>query len=130
MGCVNDEGLAENNKFSQPGEIDLHGLFVKEAIEFSDKGIEDAQRRGDSELRLIVGSCSVILSGSLYSPLHCRLSSGKGNHSLAGQAKIKPAIEELMRKSVVCRLMLYRRALSTLLDTNSWPYLTPTTPGS
>ncbi|KZV74400.1 DUF1771-domain-containing protein [Peniophora sp. CONT] len=67
----------ENNKTCEPGEIDLHGLFVKEAIEFSDKGIQDAQRRGDPELRLIVG---------------------KGNHSLDGQAKIKPAIEELMRK--------------------------------
>ncbi|VDC06990.1 unnamed protein product [Peniophora sp. CBMAI 1063] len=81
MGRLNREAsewiFRENNKTCLPGEIDLHGLFVKEAIEFSDKGIEDAQRRGESELRLIVG---------------------KGNHSFDGQAKIKPAIEELMRK--------------------------------
>ncbi|KZV74401.1 DUF1771-domain-containing protein [Peniophora sp. CONT] len=67
----------ENNKDNQPGEIDLHGLFVKEAVEFTDKAVVEARRRGDSEIQLIVG---------------------KGMHSLGGQAKIKPAIEELMRK--------------------------------
>ncbi|KAJ3781788.1 hypothetical protein GGU10DRAFT_365545 [Lentinula aff. detonsa] len=67
----------ENNKDSKPGEIDLHGLYVKEAIERSDSAIEDAKRRGDTEMHLIVG---------------------KGLHSSGGVAKIKPAIEALMQK--------------------------------
>ena len=46
----------ENNTDSQPGEIDLHGLFVKEAIEYTDQAILSAQSRGDSEIHLIVGS--------------------------------------------------------------------------
>ncbi|KZV74399.1 DUF1771-domain-containing protein [Peniophora sp. CONT] len=67
----------ENNTDSQPGEIDLHGLFVKESIEYTDRAIVEAQQRGDSEIQLIVG---------------------KGIHSQGGHAKIKPAIEELMHK--------------------------------
>jgi len=46
---------AENNLDSGPDEIDLHGLYVKEAIEQTEKGIISAQGRGDSEVRLIVG---------------------------------------------------------------------------
>ena len=46
----------ENNTDSQPGEIDLHGLYVKESIEYTDKAILEAQRRGDSEIHLIVGT--------------------------------------------------------------------------
>ncbi|KAJ3776478.1 hypothetical protein FB446DRAFT_721123 [Lentinula raphanica] len=67
----------ENNKDSKTGEIDLHGLYVKEAIERTDSAIVDAKHRGESEIRLIVG---------------------KGMHSSGGVAKIKPAIEELMQK--------------------------------
>ncbi|KIY74313.1 DUF1771-domain-containing protein [Cylindrobasidium torrendii FP15055 ss-10] len=66
-----------NNQDSGPTEIDLHGLYVKEAIERTDNAIEQAKRRGDSEVRLIVG---------------------KGLHSNGGQAKIRPAIEDLMQK--------------------------------
>ncbi|KIK67073.1 hypothetical protein GYMLUDRAFT_92914 [Collybiopsis luxurians FD-317 M1] len=69
--------FAENNKDNKPGEIDLHYLYVKEALEHTDRAIEDAKRRGDSEIRLIVG---------------------KGLHSQGGVAKIKPAIEDLMQK--------------------------------
>ena len=36
-------------------EVDLHGLYVKEAIAYSEKAIADAGRRGDPEIRLIVG---------------------------------------------------------------------------
>ncbi|THU95374.1 DUF1771-domain-containing protein [Dendrothele bispora CBS 962.96] len=67
----------ENNKDSKPGEIDLHGLYVKEAIMHTDRALEEAKQRGDSEVHLIVG---------------------KGLHSTGGKAKIKPAIEELMEK--------------------------------
>lgn len=38
-----------------PGEVDLHGLYVKEAIAFTDRAIQEARSRGDSEIHLIVG---------------------------------------------------------------------------
>ncbi|PBK68358.1 DUF1771-domain-containing protein [Armillaria solidipes] len=63
----------------KPGELDLHGLYVKEAITYTDAAIEEAKLRGDSEIRLIVG---------------------KGSHSEGGEAKLRPAIMKLMRKYV------------------------------
>jgi len=69
--------FTENNKSCTPGEVDLHGLYVKEAIMFADRVIQDAKQRGDPELRLIVG---------------------KGLHSPHGVAKLKPAVEDLMQK--------------------------------
>ncbi|KAL6300597.1 DUF1771-domain-containing protein [Sparassis latifolia] len=68
----------------EPGEVDLHGLFVKEAITYSDQAIQGARRRGDAKLHLIVGAL----------PL-----TGKGLHSPNGVAKLKPAIEELMQQN-------------------------------
>ncbi|TBU29614.1 hypothetical protein BD311DRAFT_777500 [Dichomitus squalens] len=62
---------------NNPGEVDLHGLYVKEAIRFTDKSIVEARSRGDRQLRLIVG---------------------KGLHSTNHVAKLKPAIEELIQK--------------------------------
>ena len=41
---------------SKPGEVDLHGLYVKEAITYTDQSIVEARARGDKEIRLIVGS--------------------------------------------------------------------------
>ncbi|KAK0502598.1 hypothetical protein EDD18DRAFT_1141584 [Armillaria luteobubalina] len=67
-----------NNRGREPGEIDLHGLYVKEAIAYTDTALAKARLRGDSEIRLIVG---------------------KGSHSEGGVAKVKLAVEELMRKS-------------------------------
>ncbi|KAL4078339.1 hypothetical protein V8B97DRAFT_1253949 [Scleroderma yunnanense] len=67
----------ENNLDSKPSEVDLHGLYVKEAITFSEEVIVKAQNRGDAEIRLIVG---------------------KGLHSNSNVAKLKPALEELMKK--------------------------------
>jgi len=80
MEALNKEAsdwiFVENNKDSKPGEIDLHGLYVKEAIAHTDQAIQEAKQRGDSEVHLIVG---------------------KGLHSPGGAAKIKPAIEDLMQ---------------------------------
>ncbi|SJL10230.1 uncharacterized protein ARMOST_13614 [Armillaria ostoyae] len=67
----------ENNRNRKPGEIDLHGLYVKEAIAYTDTALEEAKLRSDSEIRLIV----------------C-----KGLHSEGGAAKVGPAIKNLMRK--------------------------------
>ncbi|KAG6375385.1 hypothetical protein JVT61DRAFT_2941 [Boletus reticuloceps] len=36
-------------------EVDLHGLYVKEAIVYSEKAVTGARQRGYSEIRLIVG---------------------------------------------------------------------------
>ena len=44
---------------SKSGEVDLHGLFVKEAIERTDEAIQAAQQRGDTEIQLIVGMCNL-----------------------------------------------------------------------
>ena len=66
-----------NNQQSPPGTIDLHGLYVKEAIERTESAIAAAQRSGQTEMRIIVG---------------------KGIHSQNHVAKIKPAVEDLMRK--------------------------------
>ena len=43
--------------------MDLHGLFVKEAVDFTEEAIRDARARGDDEVRLIVGEC-------IYSVMH------------------------------------------------------------
>lgn len=37
------------------GEVDLHGLYVKEAIHYAARGIECGLERGDREVRFIVG---------------------------------------------------------------------------
>ncbi|KAI0093425.1 hypothetical protein BDY19DRAFT_882495 [Irpex rosettiformis] len=67
----------ENNKDRPVNEIDLHGMTVDQAIEFSERAIQSARQRGDSEIHIIVG---------------------KGLHSAGGIPKIKPAIEALMVK--------------------------------
>ncbi|KAH9978800.1 hypothetical protein BGW80DRAFT_1165152, partial [Lactifluus volemus] len=81
MDRLNAEASAwifrENNLDRKPGEVDLHGLYVKEAIAYTDQSVIEARARGDKELRLIVG---------------------KGIHSPNHAAKLKPAIEELMQK--------------------------------
>jgi DNA-nicking Smr family endonuclease len=68
---------SENNRDSPPGTLDLHGLYVKEAIERTENAIREAQGRGDAEMQIIVG---------------------KGLHSQGHVAKIKPAVEDLMRR--------------------------------
>lgn len=68
---------SENNRDSPPGTLDLHGLYVKEAIERTETAVREAQGRGDEELRVIVG---------------------KGIHSQGHVAKLKPAVEDLMRR--------------------------------
>ncbi|KAF9478631.1 Smr-domain-containing protein [Pholiota conissans] len=66
-----------NKQDSKPGEIDLHGLYVKEAISRADDAIQRAKHNGEAQINFIVG---------------------KGLHSSGGVAKIKPAIEELIQK--------------------------------
>ncbi|VDC06989.1 unnamed protein product [Peniophora sp. CBMAI 1063] len=65
----------ENNRNSQSGDIDLHGLYVKEAVKFAERAIIKAQRKGHSEIQFIVG---------------------KGLRSPSAQVTIRSAIEDLI----------------------------------
>ncbi|KAH9083553.1 hypothetical protein EDB83DRAFT_2212788 [Lactarius deliciosus] len=69
----------ENNKVGrrEGGKIDLHGLYVAEAIQVAEDQVQTARGRGDEVVRFIVG---------------------KGLHSDAGEAKIRPALENLFTK--------------------------------
>ena len=76
----------ENNRDSPPGTIDLHGLYVKEAIERTEAAIAEGQKTPHRDLRVIVG---------------------KGIHSPGHVAKIKPAVQDLMQKWVgMCHKVL------------------------
>ncbi|KAG2486502.1 hypothetical protein HYH03_014804 [Edaphochlamys debaryana] len=73
--------LARNNARSGPGQLDLHGLRVGEAVEAVERALEAARRDGGPQrLVLIVG---------------------KGLHSPDGQSKLRPAIEGLVRRQGV-----------------------------
>ena len=47
--------FAANNTDSGPNEVDLHGLYVKEAIARTEQAIQAAKQRGDPNVHLIVG---------------------------------------------------------------------------
>ena len=64
----------ENNADSAEDEIDLHGLYVKEAEFFLQNRIAACIKTNQSHLRVIVG---------------------KGLHSANGIAKLKPAIDQM-----------------------------------
>ncbi|KAF7783000.1 hypothetical protein Agabi119p4_2376 [Agaricus bisporus var. burnettii] len=66
------------NRNNDPGEVDLHGLYVKEAIPRVERKLKEARARGAPSIRFIVG---------------------QGRHSDDGIPKLKPAIENLIRES-------------------------------
>lgn len=68
--------ISEKNEGRAPDEIDLHGLFVKEALERLSMFIREAPSVGQTSLRVITG---------------------KGLHSDNQQAQILPAVEESLR---------------------------------
>lgn len=68
----------ENNSDSAGDEIDLHGLYVKEAEWILQKRISECLRTNQSHLKVIVG---------------------KGLHSQNGIAKLKPAVDQLCDES-------------------------------
>lgn len=68
---------AANNADSPPGTIDVHGLYVKEALAKVDEVIAQAQAQNFPQLRIIVG---------------------KGIHSKDHVSHIRPAVEDLLRK--------------------------------
>ncbi|CDR46846.1 CYFA0S26e00738g1_1 [Cyberlindnera fabianii] len=68
----------ENNADSDGNEIDLHGLYVKEALYILKRRMTAGVQRGEKTLEVIVG---------------------KGIHSANGVAKLKPAVEELCEEA-------------------------------
>lgn len=66
-----------NNQDSGSNEVDLHGLYVKEALDVTRKAVQEARRRRLPQLRIIVG---------------------QGEHSAQHVAKIQPAVENLMEE--------------------------------
>ncbi|GFR47969.1 hypothetical protein Agub_g9793 [Astrephomene gubernaculifera] len=69
--------LEQNNSRRPPGELDLHGLRVTEAVAEVQKAISRARKDGQQQLVLIVG---------------------RGLHSADGVPKLRPAIEKLVRQ--------------------------------
>lgn len=65
----------DNNKKHDEGTIDLHGLYVEEAIDRLEQRLTSCQKNGRAQLIIIFG---------------------KGNHSKDGVRKIKPAVEKIM----------------------------------
>ncbi len=79
--------------------IDLHGLYVAEAIQVAKDQLQTARSRGDEVVRFIVGEFFDNLC--LWDVVHnSRTRLGKGLHSDAGEAKIRPALEKLFTKYV------------------------------
>lgn len=68
---------AANNADSPPGTIDVHGLYVKEALAKVDEVIRQAQAQNFPQLRIIVG---------------------KGIHSKDHVSHIRPAVEDMLHK--------------------------------
>ncbi|KAG8741081.1 hypothetical protein FRC12_015795 [Ceratobasidium sp. 428] len=71
-----EQVFREKNEGREPGEIDLHGLYVKEAVSRLSQFIREAPALGQTNLRVITG---------------------KGLHS-EGDPQIMPAVEESLRK--------------------------------
>lgn len=67
----------ENNRNRPENEVDLHGLFVAEALDKLDNCLQEAKRKNLSGMIIIVG---------------------KGNHSQDRIAKLKPAVAERLIK--------------------------------
>ncbi|KAH9061326.1 Smr-domain-containing protein [Lactarius vividus] len=64
----------ENNKGRDNGMVDLHGLYVAEAVRFAKEQLRSARLKRDDVVYFIVG---------------------KGLHSDTSGAKIRPALEDL-----------------------------------
>ncbi|KAJ7132803.1 hypothetical protein C8R43DRAFT_895446 [Mycena crocata] len=67
------------------GEIDVHFLFVSEAIKQVEKSLQEAIERGSDRIRVIVG---------------------RGLHSHDGRSKLRPAIiAEMQRQGIHCQIL-------------------------
>ena len=85
------------------GMVDLHGLYVHEAVRYAKQELESASRRDDEVVRFIVGTSINELSG-VHVLNGVRVNSpdpGKGLHAEDGEAKIRPALEKLCNEYVM-----------------------------
>ena len=64
--CAHIVELTRVLQDSAPGEVDLHGLYVKEAITYSERSINAARRRGDAKIHLIVGTSPLSIVVALH----------------------------------------------------------------
>jgi len=62
-----------NNKAQKEGTVDLHGLYVPEALEYAKKELQSATYRKDGKICFIVG---------------------RGLHSDGGQSKLRPRLQQ------------------------------------
>ncbi|KAG7098854.1 hypothetical protein E1B28_000757 [Marasmius oreades] len=69
--------IAKNTEEMGGDEIDVHGLFVEEAVDATEAAFRKALKDGKESLRVIVG---------------------RGNHSKEGTPKLKPAVTAAMKK--------------------------------
>jgi len=67
----------EKNRLHPEGTVDLHGLYVEEAVEYAKQELQSASRRSNRVVHFIVG---------------------KGLHAKDGKVKIRPALELLCRE--------------------------------
>ncbi|KAJ7878590.1 hypothetical protein B0H13DRAFT_1892571 [Mycena leptocephala] len=67
----------DNNKDRARHEVDLHGLFVKEAELKVKEAILASEQQGDPEVRFIVG---------------------QGRHSVNGKSKLEPALTSYIQE--------------------------------
>ncbi|KAH9993999.1 hypothetical protein BJV77DRAFT_961647 [Russula vinacea] len=67
----------KNNKGRTDGMVDLHGLYVNEALEYAKQALQSAILRNDKVVRFIVG---------------------KGLHAKDGKVKIRPALEKYCKE--------------------------------
>ncbi|KAI0276595.1 hypothetical protein BGY98DRAFT_919242 [Russula aff. rugulosa BPL654] len=78
MEYLNNEAakaiFLQKNEGRTDGMIDLHGLYVEEALEYANKEFQSALLRNNKVVRFIVG---------------------KGLHAKNGKAKIRPALEKI-----------------------------------
>jgi hypothetical protein len=90
------QSFAAESDFSQVQreEVDLHGLYVKEAVSYAQLAILKALVRGEREVHLVVG---------------------RGFFSEDGLPRLRPAVAELMHESVVslASFLHGRRCLGT-----------------
>ncbi|KAH9019005.1 hypothetical protein EDB85DRAFT_386231 [Lactarius pseudohatsudake] len=84
--------LSQNHR--EGGMIDLHGLSVAEAIQVAKDKLETARSRGDEFVPFIVGESFDKTVGCVHNSDNL----GKGLHSDAGGAKIRPALQDLFTK--------------------------------
>ncbi len=96
--------------------VDLHDLYVPEAVEYAKEELQSAVYRDDGTVRFIVGMY-LFFYVMTFQRLTCLvLRPGKGLHNKDGVSKLRPALEKLFDEYVGKYFVLRRfRSTYTLL---------------